>query len=464
MAFLKKFFEKFKTRKSEIAFLNLLGILLFYFIFWCGNAACTAHILEFELLLSIGKVLFNLVYYILFFWFLTVCFTENGFIFYKKADASPFATFFERFHVKKILLLLVVQVVFDLLRIFSIEFAQEYSFIWQDLFVAIRWGLFYTILQYREEESFLKKKKLVLIVAAVILLMLGVSVCLNLKGLAELHFWTKRFDPESQNYLHPFENFQFERASGNLVLEACIGAILCVFHMASIDESKNFPIEKLDLFLKIPMRSCFLLVIGLLMIGIRYFVFPYDVFATWSGPNSYWQTYVKEKEFFVEDAGFVMEKMVGYGKKEIYYKDYNYKVYYANFEEKDLVKQFKPYYDGEYAKYTIENLSVEVRANRAICYGGKDEGKVILFEEIAKQSKNDLLIQVCERMIEEGNVVAFDFAHEYLLCHDSAFIEPYIERYAEGKFNHYEERFIEECSYSKDYVMGIAKRAIRGRY
>lgn len=451
------FLMKLKTRKSEIAFLNIVGILLFYFVFWCGNTACTAHILEFESLLSVGKVLFNLVYYILFFWFLTVCFTENNFIFYKTAEASPFATFFERFHVKKILLLLGVQVVFDLLRILFIEFAQEYSFIWQDIFVAIRWGLFYTILQYREEESFLKKRKLVLIVAACILLMLGVSVCLNLNGLAELHFWAKRFDPESQNYLLLFENFQFERASGNLALEACIGVILCVFHMASIDESKNYPIKKTDLFFKIPMRSCFFLVIGLLMIGIRYFVFPYDVFATWSGPNSYWQTHVKEKDFFVEDAGCVLEKMVGYGKKETHYKDYNYKVYYANFEEKDLVKQFKPYYDGEYAKYNIGDQTVEVRANRAICYGDKDEGKVILFEEIAKQPKNDLLIQVCKRMIEDGNVVAFDFAREYLLRYDSAFMEPYIKRYARGEFADKEKAFIEESSYSKEYLMGIAK-------
>ncbi len=457
MGSLKKFFEQFKTRKSEIAFLNIVGILLFYFVFWCGNTACTAHILEFESLLSVGKVLFNLVYYILFFWFLTVCFTENNFIFYKTADASPFATFFERFHVQKILLLFAVQIVFDLLRIFFIEFAQEYSFIWQDIFVAIRWGLFYIILQYRAEESFLKKRKLILIVAAVVLLMLGVSVCVNLKELAELHFWEKRFDPESQNYLRLFENFQFERASGNLVLEACIGVIFCVFHMASIDESKNYPIKKMDFFFKIPMRSYFLIVIGVLMTGIRYFIFPYDVFATWNGPNSYWQTFAKEKEFFIEPSDCILKKRVGYDKKEIYYQVDDYKVYYANFEEKDLVKQFKPYYDGESVKYTIKNLLVEIRANRVICYEEKDEGRVILFEEIAKQPKNDLLIQVCERMIEDGNVVAFDFAHEYLSRYASAFMEPYNERYARGEFADKEKAFIEESSYSKEYLMGIAK-------
>jgi len=59
-------------------------------------------------------------------------------------------------------------------------------------------------------------------------------------------------------------------------------------------------------------------------------------------------------------------------------------------------------------------------------------------------------------LIEEGNIVAFEYAAEYLSKHDPIFIRSYIDRYSSGIFNELELNMIEGVEYRPDYISEVA--------
>ena len=61
------------------------------------------------------------------------------------------------------------------------------------------------------------------------------------------------------------------------------------------------------------------------------------------------------------------------------------------------------------------------------------------------------------KLLSDGNIFAFEYVCDYLLASDPLFIQPYIERYAEGHFTEMEKEWMEKNFYKSEYVVNIAK-------
>ncbi|MBQ7010689.1 MAG: hypothetical protein IJN63_03195 [Clostridia bacterium] len=69
---------------------------------------------------------------------------------------------------------------------------------------------------------------------------------------------------------------------------------------------------------------------------------------------------------------------------------------------------------------------------------------------------NEILVGICERLIEDGNIGFFGYCAEYLYRHDASFLVPYIQRYSEGAFTEKEAQWMNNASYRKNYIIDLA--------
>ncbi|MBQ2734001.1 MAG: hypothetical protein IJF74_07570 [Clostridia bacterium] len=94
---------------------------------------------------------------------------------------------------------------------------------------------------------------------------------------------------------------------------------------------------------------------------------------------------------------------------------------------------------------------------RIVCYRENGKLTAIKATDINSMPYNEILVGICERLIEDGNIGFFGYCAEYLYRHDASFLMPYIQRYSEGAFTEKEAQWMNNASYRKSYVTDIAR-------
>ena len=74
---------------------------------------------------------------------------------------------------------------------------------------------------------------------------------------------------------------------------------------------------------------------------------------------------------------------------------------------------------------------------------------VIAFDDIKNQNENEVITNFLEYMITCGYWDYFEYGCDYLKKYDSDFINPYIERYANGDFTENENKLNQEILLKK---------------
>jgi oligoribonuclease NrnB/cAMP/cGMP phosphodiesterase (DHH superfamily) len=86
--------------------------------------------------------------------------------------------------------------------------------------------------------------------------------------------------------------------------------------------------------------------------------------------------------------------------------------------------------------------------------------KIIFVEDLAEMEEDQIVTDILEHLLENGNLFAFEHGYEYLIKYDQEFIQPYIERYAQGDYNKAELKYINNLRYRNDYIQNIAKSVV----
>ena len=111
---------------------------------------------------------------------------------------------------------------------------------------------------------------------------------------------------------------------------------------------------------------------------------------------------------------------------------------------------------NNYKEYIVDGQSVYIYKNSAICYVKDGVPVVVPFDNLSDISKDEVVSSVLRVILEEGDILAFEYGGEYMLEHDLSFIYPYIERYRNGAFSSKEKAFIGVFKYNEEYIINYA--------
>lgn len=450
------------TKVVTDSLLNCSLIICFYITFWICNTT-TEHILSFDSWAAIGLSLFNLVFFSSFFFFLIRMFNGVGSPFDSKSSVDDIFSFIKRFHIKEICILLSIQMFFDVLRWFLLEYAKEYAFFALNPLSAVKWILFYFVLQKNSSVHLFQQRKMNILAIFLFVIALIIGVVLNLLDLSEYNFWAEKLASGSAEMKRLVLNYNYHQTIIHLFLECGFSLILYVFHMILNKPKKSIASWKNVLFL-VPLRVGIIVTLCCFILAFKFFVVPRNSLSH-SG-NRYTSNlfFTAKKRFDLDWSTLYHTKRIDYTSADepvceditirvCYQKDLKLKCL-AEISHYQEIPMASPLYEEN---LNILDKNVWILQNCVICYEDDDQPIAILFRDINNQPKNEVLVETCKEMIKVGNVAVFDYAAEYLQRYDSNFIRPYINCYAMGEFTTDEEKYIAELSYRPEYLSSLAK-------
>lgn len=463
------FSEKMRTKKTEVMLLNIATLILFHILFWLGNLY-PRHILEFEKWQSIFAILWNLIFHLLYFFFLIICFVKNKSFFSPHVFPKPPEAFGKRIHFKKIGLLFGVQFLVDLLRLGMERYLGEFTYLTFDLISLIAWVAMYFILQWKQEQSVFRQKKRTLLYFGIVILGFLVSFSIALTDYNQYNQLAERLLSTNEHLQLQFKNFIYDCRYRNAIFDVflCISTFLIQavkMKGPSVEEKsevKNFIfLLSLRIFL---LWIC----LSLMFTGKRFMAPQHTVYKIHNGGHEE-NHYAAPLKTSIYKNSLEKTRMVDYNSSETYSEKekcqiYLHKeMYYENYKTiTNGTKRLATYPTDQLMlpwgrkEYDLGDLYFEVCDNHVIYFMENDEPQVFLMPEIAKQPQNDTLIRICEELIGEGNMVAFEYSCTYLQKYDPVFISFYIDRYAEGTFNYDEVAFFTKNSYNRDFIIKLA--------
>ena len=133
-------------KKTEIIILNILTLFFLCFTYWLGNCY-PRRIFEWSGASSILAMVWSFLFHLLYFFFLCVCFIRKDTVFTKNTLLGSGLSFAERFYVKEIALLMIVQLFFDALRFGLNTISHPAMPLMFGALTALCWYAFYGILK-----------------------------------------------------------------------------------------------------------------------------------------------------------------------------------------------------------------------------------------------------------------------------------------------------------------------------
>lgn len=444
--------KKKRTFEYESIVLNIVTILFFNLLFWVCNLS-TKHILEFNAWHSMFSVFFHLLFHGLFFYFLNSCCIQNKTLFSGLFFSDLKKPFVERLYVSNVVKMLVISVLSDALLVLLSQSLNEYVFILSEFLIVIKGFLYLPIMKGWKET--VKKGR---IFFAVAILLCAITVCMTVSDIWYLQELSSKLIPESVTFNEHHSNACFTIEIRGVILDTLMGigvyAVCLRDFKGKISESAAFGRKA---FFKLILRLTILFSLFLCVFFLKWGIYPYNsvgkVFRTWSDAGI-------SRGFYDEDTLLEISKKTGYSSDEVCFKKRNVSIHHK-MNPSTLVRYCltSPVKDP-YQSFEIGATTIEVFDNQAICYLENGVPKAVLLSDIVDQPQNDTLIQACQTMLADGNMVAFDYAGAYLKEHAPAFMEEYLLRYSKGEFTEQEQKYISVYNYREDYLMGVAKELL----
>lgn len=377
-------------------------------------------------------------------------FYKKDTVFTKNTFLGSGLSFAERFYVKEIALLLIVQLFFDLLRFGLNTISHPAMPLVFGALTALSWFVFYGILT----KNFFKGKKIKVIL---LWLILGAAVYTVFAGLDYAQYATAahKLLPDSEYLATRLKTFTYNCRIMDLALDVLLGSGIFLVDIHNKGAKPSPKLSRREWLMPLVAR------IMALWLCLQAFFIIKLLIAPASLAGNITPVYTEHSfsiGFYCESDELKITRHISHKEKELI----SHKVKYSiGYQDTHNIKKFHSddlLCDGGYQKYLVEDVEVRVYYYYALCYVEDDVPKVVLFPEIKEQPKDDLLIEICKTAISEGNMVVFEYACEYLQAYALDFINPYIERYAKGDFWPWETEDIEYVEYRPEYIVSFAKK------
>ena len=462
---------------KRIVVWNVLVILLLNGVFWicCSYPKYivdwTEIINNFSLSLLVESFL-RLLYYVLYFSSLILFFARNKCIFCN--EAFKFGTAFQKQdYIKKLCVFLGLRLLLDLL---CSNVQMWLPYVGWDIGIVLEWLFIYAIVVKRQH-SLTKNKRIAVVTILILAITLGIKIFLSSMTLfdcIELCEKYKLTSPYLQQYMKNAEFLQSVRSVG---FDTWIGGVVVSFHALTSIPRSTKRIDDFDTSLKTKARSrdgmvnciriAILCVVAVAMCSVKALICPDNFLAKvdishfsttrdvldgsfYEGNDVVWTVWRNKNGALAEPVYVTQTVWLVCDQK---------KVAKLNACEYDpMFDSYQPTSNGRFNMFTIEDIEVYIYENAAVSFWDNGSPRTVKFQDVRMCEKNSVLIQTFERMIEQGNVIAFEYGFEYLYQYDRQFIEPYIERYASARFTPVESKMIDEVYYQYEYLVWIAQQ------
>ena len=394
----------------------------------------------FDSILSIGLVFFNCIFYAVYFGFLTTCVQTPS---NKRKD-------FWRQVAIKTAVLLIAQTLIDAIRILVISWLPAWNFLITDIFTLIGWLVIGLILRDKDKPSFLSGRTKILWLC----LVFGIGVCffLDIRVIDMYTETVRKFTLQHDSWKIETMNVVFKHSLYNFLFDTFLGILFIIY--SAKEKAIKISIAAAQTLLAAAAFA--------LTAVLKVAVFPYNSLGTIQSSKSDGINYSDAQTFHHQSFTTTVARRIGHGTEEVCYGKTNHKISYGTADDQHVVASYdlndvdlsndsKSDMRFKSFSYDFNDVHVVVYQNWAITYKYHDEPVVILFPEIKDQGKNNILINVCKKMIAEGNLVAFEYAYEYLNQYEPNFLLPYAERYAIQNFDAMETDYLISYGYNKAY-------------
>ncbi len=443
------------TRGERIA-TNCIIIILLHFFAWQFNYY-PRHIVEFESPRSIVSVIFNLAYFIVYSYLLIVVFSKNR-CFNAMSQTESRLPFAKKFEVKRVALLVLCQIALDGVLLLYRHLNFKWLYPAMTLTLVLYWIVLYIALADKAVAIWKNPKTLwitVVVMVAAVAFFLYVDFVFA-KTLSEL---TARYYPEFSTAVVKARNVEHAWKYKTYILDTLMLLLFSVMHHLNVAQPEKPENKGTVRAMMVVNRA------GLFGLALVFAIALKDGIAPQGNLEI---AYVEKNQREFIEGLYGQETRLSNDRNDVngeskecieasYYEISDGEggeirfVYDRYLENETPMPQGKIYYsDGD--------ISAVVYYSKAICYHEYGKAKAVLLSDLADSEESYILTKVCRKILQEGRMNLFEYVCDYLYKYDREFIEPYIERYSQGKFTATETTWMSTYGYRKGYVIEVANR------
>ncbi|MBO4979269.1 MAG: hypothetical protein J6D16_02555 [Clostridia bacterium] len=364
--------------------------------------------------------------------------------------------------------LIALKGAFDVILIYIGRISAEWKYIGSDFFVLSYWCLVYLIAT--KKISLISKNKNHLFDALIVIIIaVGLAVFYDAHLIGQYRAVHQKYTEVSPYFVRVCRNLDHLHSVKTFILDTFIACVLIVFHMTNaVDpEKKNNP-QRGDGF-RVFMRCNLIASLFAILFVIKMGVDPLGVLYQSRYRSNGDINYEEEGPFdyFIESKG-VIHGLGKVSEDKFYYLEDN-----ISLQKGDRFEQFTFAADTlgtvfsdtgnatrNYTQFSVDGKNVYLYGNYAICYYENNIPVIIRIDSLNQQTQNSIVTNLLKHLLEQGNLFVFEFGSDYLTKYEAEFIEPYIERYANGTFTVTEKEWLTCSYYREDYIIDIAKKLI----
>ena len=435
--------------KRKYIVYNSVAFVLYNIVFWMINYY-PRHIIDYSSNAFTSSII-NLILFSVHIFMMFTFFGGNTTVFGDKLCEKGIE---KRSIVLKCILLLFVQLSFELLRNFLDTSSNMGVSAISNLMILVVWIVSYFIIT---GDCKFKLPSSTIIAVFIAIIVITSALCVFVDGilLTDVQKYCAKYR-ENSNQLNIIRvNYDFLRSIVTLVFDSMIACALIFFHSFRIENSKVVKVTLLTKITVFTVRMEVMLLVAVVLMGVKVLIFPYSCFGGVDISQSVTTVHMKNDRFDKNTYETRVYRVAENRKSVLCYNAEKITIHQNN---KPLVSFISFSTNVEdFVKYEVADTTVYVYGNSAICYIENDTPYTILFRDINKCPDNIIVTEICKKLIDDGNIVAFEYSAEYLKQHTPDFISAYIIRYSNGEFNSIESEMLDELEYRQDYISNIAK-------
>ena len=416
---------------------------------------------------TVFDIIFDVLLAVITTWFMLIAFTQN---------ISPFSTGSlsmlginaKRRVLVKCLVFIGTKLLFDAAILFSARALADWRYLIEDSLTIAYWLIGYALFVQREQAIW-SDKGLLRRVTIILLLLFGFSVCYDVHLIHQIRPLQDKYTEASPYLIRACANLGFLNSIKVFLLDTVAILVLLISHRKHTTDKQQTAKDSGNI-LKLFIRCDLMIALFLLLAVAKIAVAPQSVLIV-SG-----ETHKSSIKNFEAGGPFDMTISVpttvfGFETTQSYDNAYYYteSILFqkgdalASFDfvggEPDFVLTDAGIRQGEYVLFTDGTSNVYLYDYYAICYYENGTPRIVRMDALDQCDNQPIVTNLCKHLIEEGNLFAFEYAHEYLAKYDAEFITPYIERYRQGQFTDEETRWAESACYRLEYITDIAQQA-----
>lgn len=457
-------------KKSLIITCNAITVFFLNFIYYVCSYY-PKHIVEFSSWESVFGVLWNLLFYFLLFSILIIALKKDKTIFSSQLF-NRFSPIMERFEITLLLKLFAVQMAVDFVYLLSAIYLKEYTGFIGSVLTLAGWFAIYFVAT-KNKLNLLNNKKYFVWTLITCALVFAIAIYLDYRILDTFICYTERYQANSAVLQNAITNIDYFANLKNFVVDTIIGVTFVIFHFASINPQntkKEKRTKQAKELTRVFTRGFLLIIIAVCLIVIRLCIFPYSTLKTTQIKSSHTKHYMSDDRFYASSDCFMISRLNGYGQERTTFQKTTIKIYcnerkISNISIDGAYKKHGISISGnqmtmndKFTEYEINEQSVFVLEDLAICYHENSTPKVVEFKEIGNQEESAVLTATIKKLVSDGNVLLFVNSYEYLEKYDSSFANSIAERYSNARFTANEKSFIDRIGYRTEYLQSFFSR------